>query len=441
MTINFNLIWFVSAKKHECEVCLRDFTQRTSLNRHMKTVHADLMKQQEEANQQQQELSPQQQQIQIKQEQQPQPVLLTSVAPQQQQRQQPTEFIISSPLPEVSETNDQKSFFKCEICNKSYSNKAYLKVHERIHSGEKPFQCTICNRCFNQSGSLNRHMKFCHPATNTPPSQVEINNKQEGIVILKIELIDKETGLGVPAGELSQNGIMQDEETQVYYTDKDTGMEITHQIDESGQIVVKQESAELYYNNKEIQLPNSLVVKEEATQVYYTANPEDITHLQQNGFIVKNENAEVFYADNSMQNIQMHVADENGTLVVKDDQVYLTELGPTEVVLTEMPQAEMLTESMQVHEAEHFIDQPTEVIISDLNAPPSLEEQIITEQYPESSKDFECPVCFKRFASRAYLTVHKRIHTGEKPYECKVCDKRFNHSGSLYRHKKIHQTT
>ncbi|KAF8564933.1 hypothetical protein P879_02035 [Paragonimus westermani] len=47
--------------------------------------------------------------------------------------------------------------FICRYCNKAFSLMNVLKVHERIHTGEKPYICDICDKAFNQSGSLNRH--------------------------------------------------------------------------------------------------------------------------------------------------------------------------------------------------------------------------------------------------------------------------------------------
>ncbi|XP_071507571.1 zinc finger Y-chromosomal protein 1-like [Diadema antillarum] len=46
---------------------------------------------------------------------------------------------------------------QCKVCGKSVS-KDYMRVHMRVHTGEKPFQCKVCSRCFIQKSSLKQHM-------------------------------------------------------------------------------------------------------------------------------------------------------------------------------------------------------------------------------------------------------------------------------------------
>ena len=48
-----------------------------------------------------------------------------------------------------------------------------------------------------------------------------------------------------------------------------------------------------------------------------------------------------------------------------------------------------------------------------------------------------CPVCDKRFASKYYLKLHKKIHTGDF-YLCSQCDKSYSFQSSLIQHMNIH---
>lgn len=51
-------------------------------------------------------------------------------------------------------------------CNKEFTCISNLIVHQRIHSGTKPFECPECHKKFASSGNMQDHM---NRHTNTKP--------------------------------------------------------------------------------------------------------------------------------------------------------------------------------------------------------------------------------------------------------------------------------
>ena len=46
----------------------------------------------------------------------------------------------------------------CDVWKKNFKTKSYLKVHKRVHTGEKPFKCDFCDKSFIVKGSLTKHI-------------------------------------------------------------------------------------------------------------------------------------------------------------------------------------------------------------------------------------------------------------------------------------------
>lgn len=51
-----------------------------------------------------------------------------------------------------------KSGFECRFCKRMCPGLAHLRIHERIHTGERPFKCEICGKCFVRAYHLKTHM-------------------------------------------------------------------------------------------------------------------------------------------------------------------------------------------------------------------------------------------------------------------------------------------
>lgn len=53
----------------------------------------------------------------------------------------------------------KKESLKCKLCGKEYARKCELQLHERSHTGEKPFNCTYCEKTFASTSGRNKHIQ------------------------------------------------------------------------------------------------------------------------------------------------------------------------------------------------------------------------------------------------------------------------------------------
>ena len=58
--------------------------------------------------------------------------------------------------------------YSCTFCPKRFPHVSLLQIHERVHTGEKPFQCNDCGQCFGSQSSLIKHNRNIH----TPEDQM-----------------------------------------------------------------------------------------------------------------------------------------------------------------------------------------------------------------------------------------------------------------------------
>ena len=72
-------------------------------------------------------------------------------------------FDILTWIPNIHILHEGHKDYKCEICEKSFTESKTLQNHIKIkHTGLLEHQCDICKKSYCTKGELNRHVKNVH---------------------------------------------------------------------------------------------------------------------------------------------------------------------------------------------------------------------------------------------------------------------------------------
>ncbi|XP_057184490.1 zinc finger protein 776 [Triplophysa rosa] len=62
--------------------------------------------------------------------------------------------------PESHQYPSDRSLYHCSLCGRGFNRKHHLKIHQRIHTGERPYACSVCSARFRHALTLTRHFRI-----------------------------------------------------------------------------------------------------------------------------------------------------------------------------------------------------------------------------------------------------------------------------------------
>ncbi|TDH10166.1 hypothetical protein EPR50_G00072070 [Perca flavescens] len=322
---------------------------------------------------------------------------------------------------EAVEEDSKKDSVKCPSCDKSFKSKYYLKVHNRRHTGERPFGCLKCGkRYFRKENLLLHEIRDC--AKVQTYTCVTCSSTFKGKEELRLHVISH-TGNMPHKCSTCPEQFMHKKNLTIHMM-KVHGYPKPHACPQCPKTFLTR--TELRVHEAAKHRGEKPFVCEECGHRASSRNGLQM-HIKA---IHRNERPFVCnlcgHAFSQKNNLNMHLRIHSG------ERPYQCHLCGK----TFRTQA-----SLDKHHRTHTGERPFGCDVC---------EQRFTEKGAlvrhkaskhEEGRPHSCHICGKTFKAREQLRVHLRRHKGMRKFECIDCGYKFTRQAHLRRHIQIHKRT
>ncbi|XP_069682604.1 zinc finger protein 345-like [Periplaneta americana] len=332
---------------------------------------------------------------------------------------------------------NKNSNFVCSLCSKTFTKRVYLKRHEVVHSGERPYICTECGNSFSRTGDLAKHLRIharskvlkeMSPITHSEPRE-NINGKVTGPLSCKVcsRTFTREY-------YLKQHEIVHNETS-------------TYLCEQCGKSFYRR-GALMQHMATHSKIKSHLCNLCNKTFAYLSRLKEHKRlHAGTKSYLC-NICGKAFATKEGLMGHERTHTGEKPYICALCDRSFATSSNfrthmrhHTEGKRFPCKTCEMsfFTKSgLERHEGLHTGVKPFQCDICTL-AFYTKREVIRHKLFHLGNKRFSCDKCNKSYYERQHLVVHERTHTGERPYSCSWCMKSFFERSKLNRHMHIHK--
>ncbi|XP_055306387.1 zinc finger protein 271-like [Sitodiplosis mosellana] len=343
---------------------------------------------------------------------------------------------------------------KCRFCPKTFILKQFLVVHERIHTGEKPYQCPLCSAKFSCPSSFCRHKKRCRfnhsraqrtitrkirvdeveripAAARSAKSEDALPEKNDRPLDVYIEENSKDIPL--PPIEMVVYNVYKCRFCPKKYATKQ--QVVIHERIHTGEKPYQCPICSTKFSN-----PSSFCRHKKRckllTQIVDQMFPPD--SMSSNGDCGSEDRPLFNSGENNSKNKHNHSIE-----AIKTENSQLDEINSTEADFeSQLQPFELKDEPINICDEDATMNESLE-IENEQDIPTHIECEASLENVPNSrilqqpdSKLFPCQYCSNVLKRKGILETHERSHTGERPFKCLLCSETFGNSGSFFRHKK-----
>ncbi|KAI8433203.1 hypothetical protein MSG28_015294 [Choristoneura fumiferana] len=323
----------------------------------------------------------------------------------------------------------------CELCNKTFKNKAYRHTHMQIHTRVKEFSCEMCQKTFANFTNLEKHMKVHSEKGRTcTVCGKEFKTQANLARHMLVHTGERPFPCSFCEMRFTQKSVLVKHE-RVH----------TGELPYTCEICLKKFARSFTLDNHLKRVHKK--VRNRATAKYKDGRKEMLDEDVSKDALgdVNDEKPKICDTD-----------DYNEDSVQFDDNVdsdVACDINKKEIVCETKPYWCGNCDSWHSTSDEfykHECTQADNVNLSDNEIVAVKEENNPSPEPPDLSKPLAC-ACGRRFSARAALLRHARAHAAPRPHACPLCDKRgekrfscdtchkqFTRNNTLTQHRRLH---